>query len=383
MIKKTLLAPGPTPVPAEVLLDMAQPIIHHRTPQFSAILVEAQERLKRLYQTKQPVLMMSGSGTTAMEAAVANLLAPGEKGLAVVGGKFGQRWRDLLKAYKFDCETIDIEWGKSVSVDAIKEKLDADPSIKAVFMQGCDTSSATRFPIEEVAAVTKDRDVLLVVDGITAVGVWSIPMDDLGIDALICGSQKALTLPPGLATIALSEKAWKKVDQSDTQTYFMDLAKERKAQEQNQTTAWTPAVTLIIGLRRALEMMEDEGFDQMYKRQATLARATQTGFKALGMELLSESPSPSVTAAWVPEGVDGGKLVKYLRDQMGVTMAGGQDHLKGKIVRIGHMGYVDVFDIVTGFAALEMALNQMGHAVEPGTAQKAIAPILQELCPAV
>ncbi len=378
MIKKVLLAPGPTPVPPEVLLEMAQPIIHHRTPQFSAILDDAAARLKRLYQTSQPVLMLAASGTGAMEAAVANLLAPGEKALAIVGGKFGQRWRELCKAYGFDVETIDVEWGKVATAAQVQAALDADDTIKVVFMQGCDTSSATRFPIEEVAAITRDRDVLLVVDGITAVGVWAIPMDDLGIDALICGSQKALTLPPGLATIALSERAWAKVEKSESTKFYLNLAKEKKAQGSNSTTAWTPAVTLIIGLRKALEMMEDEGFENMYARQATLAHATQAGFNALGMKLLSESPSPSVTAAFLPEGVDGGGIVKYLRDKLGVTLAGGQDHLKGKIIRVGHMGYIDAFDIISGFAALELALAKFGVEVDFGASAKAMAPILMQ-----
>lgn len=379
MIKQTLLAPGPTPVPPEVLLEMAMPMMHHRTPAFSAILDDTSARLKRLYKTEQPVLMLATSATGAMEAAVANLLAPGEKGLAINGGKFGERWRNILKAYGFPFATVDVEWGKACTADDVKKALDADPSIKAVFMQGCDTSTATRFPIEDVAKITRERDVLLVVDGVTSVGVWDIPMDALGIDCLVCGSQKALMLPPGLATIALSERAWKKSEQSKSTKFYLNLSKELKAQRDESTTAWTPAVSLIIGLRRALTMMETEGWEQMYKRHDVLARATQAGFQALGMKLLSEKPSPSVTAAYMPEGVDGSKLFKYLRDKLGVTMAGGQDALKGKILRVGHMGYVDVFDIYTGFAAIELALHKLGHKVEFGAAARAMGPIMAEL----
>lgn len=383
MIKRTLLAPGPTPVPPEVLLDMAHPIIHHRTTEFSAIIDEVGAGLKKLYQTTQPVLMLASSGTGAMEAAVANLLAPGEKGLAVVAGKFGQRWSQLIKTYGHEAVELEADWGKVVSAEAIAAALDADSAIKVVFMQGCDTSTATRFPVEEVAAITRDRDVLLVVDGITAVGVWSLPMDELGIDCLICGSQKALMLPPGLSTIALSEKAWAKVDKSESPRYYFDLRKERKAQGEKSSTAYTPAVTLVIGLRRVLEMMEKEGFPEMFERHALLAEASQKGLQALGLSLLSESPSPSVTAAWLPESVDGAALVKYMREKLGVTMAGGQDHLKGKIVRIGHLGYVDAFDILTGLATLEMALVKFGHDVQLGSGVGAAQKVLLGRCPQV
>ena len=382
MIKKTLLAPGPTPVPPQVLLDMARPIIHHRTTEFSGILDEVAAGLKTLYQTKQHVMMLASSGTGAMEAAVANLIAPGEKALAIVAGKFGERWRDLIRTYGHEAVTLDAEWGQIVTPSQVEQALDADPAIKTVFMHGCETSSATRFPVEEVAAITRKRDVLLVVDGITAVGVWSLPMDALGIDCLICGSQKALMLPPGLSTIALSERALKKVSASKAPRYYFNLAKEYKSQSEKSTTAFTPAVTLVIGLRRVLQMLEEETYPGVYARHAKLAEAAQAGFKALGLPLLSVSPSPSVTAARLPDGFDGGGLVKYMREKLGVTMAGGQDHLKGKIVRMGHLGYVGAFDIITGFAALEMGLSRFGQKVKFGTGVGAAQAVLIDRCPA-
>lgn len=381
MIKKTLLAPGPTAVPPQVLLDMAMPIIHHRTSEFSAIIDEVGAGLKKLYQTNMPVLMLATSGTGAMEAAVANLLAPGDKGLSIVAGKFGQRWSQLTKTYGHESVELQADWGKVVSADRVQAALDADPAIKVVFIQGCETSSATRLPVEEVAKVTRNRDVLLVVDGITAVGVWPLPMDELGIDCLICGSQKALMLPPGLSTIALSERAWKKVEESKAPRFYFNLVKERKQQETGSTTAYTPAVTLIIGLRRVLQMMEAEGWDAVYQRHALLAQAAQEGLQALGLKLLSDSPSPSVTAAWLPESVDGGKLVKYMREKLGVTMAGGQDHLKGKILRIGHLGYVDAFDILTGISCLEMALAKFDYPVPMGAGVAAAQKVLLGRCP--
>jgi len=381
MLKKILLAPGPTPVPPQVLLDMAQPIMHHRTSEFSAILDEVAAGLKALYQTEQQVLILAASGTGAMEAAVANLLAPGEKALVVVAGKFGQRWRDLVRTYGHEAVEIEAEWGRVVTADQVGAVLDADPAIRAVFMQGCETSTATRFPVEEVAAITRERDVLLVVDGITAVGAWSLPMDELGIDCLICGSQKALMLPPGLATIALSERARERIGRSTAPRYYLDLAKEHKAQAEKSTTAYTPAVSLVVGLRRVLRMMREETFDGVYARHALLARAAQAGMRALGLELLSEAPSPSVTAAVLPEGFDGAGLVKYMREELGVTMAGGQDHLKGKIVRMGHLGYVDAFDILTGFSTLGMALRRFGHEVRFGAGVGAAEEILLDRCP--
>ena len=228
MLKKILLAPGPTQVPSEVLLEMAQPIMHHRTPQFSAILDETSKRLRTLYQTTSPVLLLAGSGTVAMEAAVANLMAPGDKALVIVAGKFGERWRSLCKAYGFEYTELVKEWGKAATAKEVEQALDADPKIKIVFMQGCETSTATKFPVAEIAAVTRKRDVLLAVDGITAVGVWSVPMDELGIDCLVCGSQKALMLPPGLATIALSPRAWEKTAASKAPKFYLNLG-DRKS----------------------------------------------------------------------------------------------------------------------------------------------------------
>lgn len=384
MKKHVLLAPGPTPVPPEVLLRMAQPIIHHRTPQFSQILAETSGLLRELYQTEQPVLMLAGTGTAGMESVVANLIAPGDRALVVRGGKFGERWGQLVQTFGGEPVPLDVEWGQAVDPKAVEAKLAEDPSIRAVFVQACDTSTATEHPIEELARVVRARgdDVLLCVDGITGVGVFPLPMDAWGIDALVCGSQKALQLPPGLATVALSERAWKRVEANTGQVrFYLNLLKERKAQVEQRTTAWTAPVTLVIGLHEVLTGMLATGLDNVFAHHERLARAARAGFEAMGMRLFSSVPSRSVTAAWVPEGVDGGALNKYLRDTMGVTMAGGQDKLKGKILRIGHMGYIDTFDIITAMAAIEIALERAGHPVAFGRGPAAAQAILAEAYP--
>ena len=383
MNKNLLLAPGPTPVPPEALLRMAQPMIHHRTPQFSQTLAETTAMLQELYQTTQPVLMIAGSGTAGMESVVANLIGAGDKALIVRGGKFGERWGELVTAHGGISVNLDVEWGQAVEPDAVAAKLDEHPDIACVFVQACETSTATEHPIEALAAVVRQREnVLLCVDGITGVGCFPLPMDDWGIDALVCGSQKALQLPPGLATVALSDRAWQRAETVDrTGTYYLDLLKERKAQVEQRTTAWTAPVSLIHGLNEVLRRTLDEGLDKTYARQECLARATRVGLEAIGLRLYSAAPSRSVTAAWVPEGVDGAKLVKYLRDEMGVTLAGGQAKLKGKIIRIGHMGYVGPFDISSGLSAVEIALDRLGHRVEFGRGPAAATAVVREQWP--
>ena len=379
MKKRFLLAPGPTPVPENVLLSMAQPMIHHRTPQFSAIFAEAKEDLKYIFQTKQDVLILAASGTGAMEGSITNLFSPGDEVVVVNGGKFGERWGKISEAYGLKVHWLNVEWGKAVDPKEIKKALDANPKIKGVLMQASETSTTVAHPVKEVAAFIKGRqDCLLVVDGITSVGVFPTPMDEWGIDVLVSGSQKAFMLPPGLAFAALSEKAWKFMETAKCQRFYFDFKKERKNLKDN-TTAYTPAASLIIGLRDALKMLKEEGLENVFARHNRLARATRAAVKAMCMKPLApDSPSDATTGAYVPEGVDGGKFVKYLRDDMGITMAGGQDHLKGKIIRIAHLGYVDTFDIIVAVSSIEMALRKFGHKAEFGKGVAAAQEILME-----
>jgi aspartate aminotransferase-like enzyme len=366
VIKQLLLAPGPTPVPARVRLAMAQPMFHHRTPQFSALFGEVREGLRKLYQTEEDVLVLASSGTGAMEASIANCFAPGDEVVVVNGGKFGERWLKMSNAYGLKPIEVRVEWGRAVRADQIGEALDQHPRARGVLVQGSETSTAAVHPIEQIAAVTRERESLLVVDGITAVGVYDLPMDRWGVDVLITGSQKALMLPPGLALIALSKRAWARVEKTTQPRFYFDLLRERTNQAKN-TTAYTPAISLVIGLREALAMMQEEGFPNVYARHAQLAKATRVAAEALGMRLVApDNPSPALTGIYVPDGVDGSKLFAYLRDKMRVVFAGGQDHLKGKIIRIAHLGYMDAFDVISAIAAYEMALRHFGHPVELG-----------------
>ena len=383
IIKRFLLTPGPTPVPPEVALRMAEPIIHHRTPEFSKIFSEVRTGLKKLFQTEQDVLVLAASGTGAMEAAVVNLLSAGDRVIVVNGGKFGERWTKICQSYGVDVEEIRVEWGEAVSAAAVRAALDRRPEAKAVLVQASETSTTAVHPVEQIADLTRRRDTLLIVDGITAVGVYDVPMDRWGIDVLVTGSQKALMLPPGLAFLALSERAWQRVDRPHLPAFYFDLKRERKNQAEN-TTAYTPAVSLIFGLHAVLAMLEHEGYANVFRRHATLAAATRSAGEALGLKPLApRAPSPAATGLYLPSGIDGGKLTKYLRDKVGVSFAGGQDHLKGKIVRIAHIGYFGDFDIVTAVAALEMALSKFGARIDLGSGVAAAERVLVEALPPV
>ena len=379
-MKKTyLLAPGPTPVPETVNLEMAAPMVHHRTPQFSKIFGEAAEDAKYLFQTKQDVIILASTGTGGMESCITNLFSPGDKVLVVNGGKFGERWGKISQAYGLEPVWINVEWGQAVDPKEVKAALDKDKDIRGILVQASETSTAVAHPIEALSKLTRDRDdILLVVDGITGVGVFPLPMDDWGIDAIVTGSQKALELPPGLALVALSEKAWKFADQSKCPHFYFDLKKERKAVA-DKTSAYTPAVSLVIGLRAVLKSIKEEGLENVHKRHDRLARATRAATQALGLKAIApDSPANSLTGVFVPDGIDGGKIVKSLRDEFGVTLAGGQDQWKGKIIRIAHLGYVDTFDTIVAIAAIEMALKKFGHNVKLGAGVAAAQEILLE-----
>jgi len=381
VIKSYLLAPGPTPVPPEVLAAMSLPLIHHRTPQFAAVLEEVQAGLRELFGTKEDVLILAASGTGAMESAITNLCSAGDEVVFVNGGKFGERWGKLAKAYGLVAHEIPVEWGRAVRPEAVAAALEAHPKARAVYVQASETSTCVLHPVPAIAEITRARDVLLVVDGITAVGALDLPMDRLGIDALVTGSQKGLMLPPGLAFIALSARAWAAVQRATLPRFYFDLARERKGVAE-RSTAWTPAISLIQGLRVALAMMRNEGLPNVYARHDRLARATRAGAAAIGLQLLApDAPSPAGTAVCLPGGVDGSGMFRYLRDRMRVTFAGGQDQLKGKIIRVAHLGYVGSFDIVTGLAALELALRHFGAPVELGRGVGAAEAILAEGLP--
>ena len=375
--KYYLLAPGPTPVPPKVLAAMSEPIIHHRAPAFVQVLGEVREGLKYLFQTKQEVLVFASSGTGAMEGTVTNALCRGDKALVVRGGKFGERWAEICDAYGVETECIDVPWGQSVNPKAIERALNNDPAIRAVFTQASETSTGVVHPIKKIAAIVREHaNTLMVVDAITGIGVFDIPTDEWGLDIVVSGSQKALMLPPGLAFAALSDKAWSFVEQSDLPKYYFDFKKELKKIQGDQT-AYTPAVSLVLGLNETLKMVKEEGLKNVFRRHARLAEATRAAAKALGLELFApETPSNAVTAIKAPEGIDGQKVVKILREKHNITIAGGQAEAKGKIFRIAHLGYVDAYDVIIGISALEMVLKELGHPVDLGKGVKAATEIL-------
>ena len=377
MIKHYLLSPGPTPIPNEVALAMSETMIHHRTPQFNQIFEQARQGLKRLFGTKNDVLMLASSGTGAMEASVANLFSPGDKVLVINGGKFGERWLNIANAFRLNPVELKVEWGQAVKVDAVEKQLKAHPDLKGVMIQASETSTTVLHPVKEIAKLIKNGPLFLV-DGVTAVGVVSIPLDEWGLDVLVTGSQKAMMLPPGLGFIALSDRAWEKTKQATLPRFYFDLNLERKNQQKG-SGAFTPAVSLIFGARASLEMMQREGLDRVYARHARMSRATRAAATALGLKLLApDSPSPAATGVYLPDGIDADQVLDYLRDHMNITLAEGQDQLKGKVVRIAHVGYMGAFDVITAVAALEMVLRKFGVELPFGKGVAAAQEVLME-----
>ncbi len=367
MLKRYLLAPGPTPVPPEVLLSMSMPIIHHRSSDFMPILDSAKKGLQWLYQTKNDVLILCSTGTGGMVGSVNNFFNKGDKTIVINGGKFGERWSKICLAYGLDVEEIIVEWGYSIKPDIVEKKLKENPDIKGVFMQACETSTGVHHDVESIGKIIKNFDnTIFVVDAISALVAHDLKTDEWGIDIMIGGSQKGFMLPPGLAFVSVSEKAWKKNETSKMTRFYFNFKKERENLAKNQTNFTSP-VTLIIGLNEAISILQKEGLDNVFKRHVRLAHATREAVNAIGLKIYSkESPSNSVTAIESPPGIDGQLIYKTLREKYGITGAGGQDKVKGKIFRLAHLGYSDTFDIITGIAALEMTLKALGYPVELG-----------------
>ncbi len=367
MLKRYLLAPGPTPVPPEVLTAMSMPIIHHRSTDFIPVLESAKNGLKWLYQTENDVLILSSTGSGGMVGAVNNFFSPKDKVLVVNGGKFGERWTKICQTYGLQVQEIAVEWGYAVKPEQVEEALKKTPDIKGVFVQASETSTGVYHDIKALSDVLKNRDnTLFVVDAISAIVAHDLKTDEWGIDVMVGGSQKGVMLPPGLAFVSVSEKAWKAAEESKLPRFYFDFKKERVSIAKNQTN-FTSAVTLIIGLNESIKMLQKEGLENVFKRHALLAHATREAVKTLGLELFTkESPSNSVTAISAPQGLDGQEIYKTLKDKYGITAAGGQGDAKGKIFRIAHLGYSGIFDIITAIAGIEMVLAGMGYNVKPG-----------------
>jgi aspartate aminotransferase-like enzyme len=366
MRKRYLMAPGPVAVAPEVMSRMSQPIIHHRSPQFSALLTHVREDLKYLFQTQNDVLILAASGTGGMEASVVNLLSPGDKAIVVRGGKFGERWTELCEAYGVGVVNIDVTWGQAVDPAEVKRALEANPEAKVVFVQAHETSTGVKHPVRELGELVKDRpQTVLAVDAISGLGVYDIRTDEWGLDVVVTGSQKSLSLPPGLAMVSVSPKAWAMAEKASLPKYYFNFLKERKAMGK-QTTAFTPAVSLIIGLNEVLGNVRQTGLSAIFAHHRRLAEGTRAGVTAMGLELFAREPSEAITAIKAPEGIDGQQVVKILREDYGITIAGGQSQAKGKIFRISHMGYLDEWDMLVALAAVERALTELGHRLELG-----------------
>jgi len=375
-MKMYLMTPGPTPVAPETQLAMAQPIIHHRSPQFMEILGKVREDLKYLFQTEQEVMIFAATGTGAMEGAVINTLSAGDTALVIDGGKFGERWTELCNVYGVKVERLAVEWGRAADPKAVAKMLDANPAIKAVFVQANETSTAVMHPVKELAAVTKTRPgTILVVDAISALGGVPMPMDAWGIDVLVAGSQKAMMLPPGLAFVALSPKAWEFAKNAKLPKYYFDFSKALKSAGKNQTP-YTSPVSLILGLQEVLTKIRQVGLEKIFAHNRRLSLAAKAAMKAMGLQLYSkDNPSDVLTAVESP--VDGQKVVAELRKK-GIWIAGGQAQAKGKIFRVAHMGFIDTVDLLGTIGGLEEVLNQLGYKVAPGVGLKAAQQILSK-----
>lgn len=378
MIKKYyLLSPGPAPVPESVLAAAAEPIIHHRTPEFSKIFMDVTEGLKHVFGTKEDVYILTSSGSGAMETAVVNTLSPGDKALILNAGKFGERWGNICKAYGIAPKEIVVEWGADYAKEQLAAELQANPDIKAVFCQLSETSTGAVYDVKGFAEVVAPTNAILVVDGISGMGVMPCPMDDWKIDVLLAGSQKSFMIPPGLAYIAFGPKAWKLVETSKCPKFYFDAKKARKNLV-DKTTPWTPAISLVIQQKKALDIILGMGLEKMYNHHRVLGDATRAGVKALGLELLAKHPGNILTAVKTPAGLEGGKIVKTMQGKYMAYIQGAQDPNKGKFFRIAHLGYMGGFDIITALVALEMTLTDLGYKLEPGASVRAAEPILRE-----
>jgi len=375
MIKPRLFTPGPTDVPPEVLNEMAKPIFHHRTAQFREMFASVNAGLKEILQTTNDVITIAGSGTAGMEAAIACAVPRDKKVLVSNGGKFGERWVKVAKVYGLDVDEVVLEWGTALSAETVAEKL-ATGEYGAVVTVYSETSTATACDLEAIGKVVAGTDALLIADCITAAGALPLKTDEWGVDVVGCGSQKAFMLPPGLAVISVSEKAWKNIDAIDAPCFYLDLKAYRKSLAKDDTP-YTGPVSLIRGLKVAVDAINAIGIEKVWSRVALLAKATRAAAEVLGMKVVSRQPSDSVTGLFFPEGVDDG-FRTALQAKYGISVAGGQNEFKGKVMRISHLGYVDPLETIGMIAAFEYTLADAGVDVEIGTAVAAATKVLRD-----
>jgi aspartate aminotransferase-like enzyme len=381
-VKQYLMTAGPTPLPPRVSQVMAEPIRYHRAPAFVEVYERVLERLPQVFQSANQSLCFAASGTGAMESAVANLIGPGDPAVVASCGKFGQRWAELCDAYGADTGHLEVEWGERVEPGALDEYIagrDAKP--KAVYVTQSETSTGVLNDIRALNEVARSHGAVLCVDAVSGLGAASLPQDEWGVDVVVSGSQKSLMCPPGLAFASVSERAMELAGEKPGGRYYLDWAKTANGQAQDPpNSAFTPAVTLFMALDVALEMIFEEGLSHVFERHAVLARAARAGIDALGLERFGPDDEDAnvVTVASLPDSIDGAKVPKLMRDTYGITVAGGQGHLKGRIVRIAHCGYFGAFDIIVALSALEVALRDLGHESDPGAGVGAAQKVFAE-----
>ena len=369
--KRYLFTPGPTPVPPAVLAALGEPVLHHRAPDFRVVYERLLGRLQEVHRTQSDVLLFTCSGTGAFESAIVNLCSPGDRVLAVSAGNFGERWASMARGYGCDVEELRLPWGETPSPDALRAKLGEIDPVALVFLVHSETSTGVVADVEALAAVARESGALVVVDAVSSLGAVPLETDAWGLDVVVSGSQKALMTPPGLATVAVSERAFERAAAATTPRYYLDWERTRKAQAKLDS-AFTPAVSLVVALDVALGLLLGDGLENAFDRHARLGRACRAGIKAMGLELFSpdEDRSAVVTAARMPEGIAASSLTRALRDRHGITIAGGQGDLKDTIFRIGHIGWFDEFDIATALSAVELVLADLGAPVERGVAAR-------------
>jgi len=378
MIKKYyLLSPGPTPVPETVLSAAAEPIIHHRTSEFSDIFMETVEGLKYVFQTDQDVFVLTSSGTGAMEAAVSSTFCQGDKVITISGGKFGERWGQICRCHGLEVNEVTLEWGEPFTKEQLADELKANPGTKAVLATLSETSSGTVYDIQGYGEILAQSDAILIVDGISGLGATPCPMDEWKVDIMVAGSQKSFMIPPGLAYLSFSPKAWDLVEKSTLPSFYFDVRKYKKNLKK-RTTPYTPAISLIIQQKKSLDIIKSLGLEGLFEHHRILADACRAGIKGLGLELLSKIPGNILTAVKVPGMIDGLKLVKTMQGKYMAYIAGGQDPYKGKMFRIAHLGYMGGFDIIIALTALEMTLSELGFDFKRGSAVEAAEAILKE-----
>jgi len=367
-VKRYLMAPGPTPVPPEVLAAGAEPVLHHRGPDFRELMLRCLARLQEVCRTENDVLLFTASGSGAFESAVVNLLSPGERVLAVTAGEFGDRWATLAATYGADVHELRYAWGETPRPEDVRARLE-DTGAETVFLVHSETSTGVVADVQALARAACEAGALTVVDAVSSVGAVLLETDAWGLDVVVAGSQKALMTPPGLSLVTVSSPAWERAARTTTPRFYFDWARMRASLETG-TTPFTPAVSVVVALDTALGLLLEEGLEAAFARHAALGRACREGAKAMGLELFSpdEERSAIVTAILTPNGVDARELVLALRDRFGITVAGGHGELSPRMFRIGHIGYYDVFDITTALAAVEFLLVEAGAGVERGTA---------------